>query len=393
MSNNTNLQTHMSNPLHNARMEFGGNGLPLMLTTGSYIQWRSRFIRFINTKPNHKELHHCLENETYVFGYAEPDNTTGDDGAAQPRERVMETYDIMSAEKRKLIDAEAKLVNMILTGIDNDIYSTVDACDNAKEMWTAIQRLKQGELINVQDLETNLFWEFGKFTAQDGESIDSYYSRFYKMMNELVRNKCTITNHQVNVQFLLQLKPEWQRFVTMVKQSQNLKTVSYHKLYDILKQHQNQVNEIRAKRAKRAERNTNSLALVAATSQQLVSHRQQQPSHYTPILSTRSQAATRNKGKEIAHTPSPTYDTEPEEVIDDEETSRDKEIERLMALITTTYKKIYKPTNNNLRSSSNTRNKQVENTSRYNRQTAKYDNQRVANVAGARENVGTQVVQ
>ncbi|GKG43804.1 gag-pol polyprotein, partial [Tanacetum coccineum] len=72
------------------------------------------------------------------------------------------------------------------------------------------------------------------------------------MMNELVRNQCHVTNHyQVNVQFLLQLQPEWQRFVTLVKQSQELKTVSYHKLYDILKQHHNEVNEIRAERLAR----------------------------------------------------------------------------------------------------------------------------------------------
>nr|GFC85230.1 hypothetical protein [Tanacetum cinerariifolium] len=51
-----------------------------------------------------------------------------------------------------------------------------------------------------QDLETNLYWEFGKFTSRDGESLKSYYSRFYKIMNELVRNQCDVTNHQVNVQ-------------------------------------------------------------------------------------------------------------------------------------------------------------------------------------------------
>nr|GFB02130.1 hypothetical protein [Tanacetum cinerariifolium] len=68
-------------------------------------------------------------------------------------------------------------VQIILTGIDNDIYSTVDACPNACEMWKAIERLKQGKSINVQDLETNLFWEFGKFTSLDGESLESYYLR------------------------------------------------------------------------------------------------------------------------------------------------------------------------------------------------------------------------
>nr|GEV16076.1 hypothetical protein [Tanacetum cinerariifolium] len=62
---------------------------------------------------------------------------------------------------------------MLAPGIDNDIYSTVDACPNACEMWKAIKRLKQGESINVQDLETNLYWEFGKFTSQDGESLES----------------------------------------------------------------------------------------------------------------------------------------------------------------------------------------------------------------------------
>nr|GFB09863.1 hypothetical protein [Tanacetum cinerariifolium] len=61
--------------------------------------------------------------------------------------------------------------------IDNDIYSTVDACSNICEMWKVIERLKQGESINVQDLETNLYWEFRKFTSQDGESLESYYSR------------------------------------------------------------------------------------------------------------------------------------------------------------------------------------------------------------------------
>nr|GFA47471.1 Gag-Pol polyprotein [Tanacetum cinerariifolium] len=103
-------------------------------------------------------------------------------------ERVFETYKNVKQEIRDQLNAEAEAVQIILTRIDNDIYLTVDACPNACEMWKAIERLKQGESINVQDLETNLFWEFGKFTSLDGESLESYYSRFYKMMNELTKN-------------------------------------------------------------------------------------------------------------------------------------------------------------------------------------------------------------
>ncbi|GKD94023.1 hypothetical protein Tco_1373860, partial [Tanacetum coccineum] len=139
-----------------------------------------------------------------------------------------------------------------------------------------------------------------------------------------------VTNHQVNVQFLLQLQPEWQRFVTLIKQSQELKTVSYHKLYDILKQHQNEVNEIRA--------TANPLALVAQ--QQPVYHPQNHPTQNTQYSSTRMQQSTKNRGKAIVTSSAPTYDPEPAMVTEDDEMLKEKEIDKLMALISLSFKKI-----------------------------------------------------
>nr|GEW92848.1 hypothetical protein [Tanacetum cinerariifolium] len=207
-----------------------------------------------------------------------------------------------------------------------------------------------GESFNVQDLETNLNWEFGKFTSRDGESLESYYSRFYKMMNELVRNQCDVTNHQVNVQFLLQLQPEWQRIA----------------------------------------RTANPLALVAQ--QQPLYHPQNQPTYFTQNSSTKSQQAiTRNRGKAIVNSPPPIYDHEPSIVAKDDEMSKDREIDKIMALISLSFNKIYKPTNNNLRTSSNTSRANQNNSLRNNRgaRGARYDNQRLGNVVGARETVET----
>nr|GEX14649.1 hypothetical protein [Tanacetum cinerariifolium] len=70
--------------------------------------------------------------------------------------------------------------------------------------------------------------------------------------------------------------------------------------------------------------------------------------------------------------------------------SKDKEIDKLMALIFLLFKKIYKPTNNNLRTSSNTSRENQDNSSWINRGTG-YDNQMLGNVVGARETVGTTV--
>nr|GFB86529.1 hypothetical protein [Tanacetum cinerariifolium] len=124
------------------------------------------------------------------------------------------------------------------------------------EMWKVIERLKQGESINVQDLETNLFWEFEKFTSLDA----------------------------------------------------------------------------------------------------------------------------------IINSPQPIYDQEPSMVDDDDEMSKDKEIDKLMDLISLSFKKIYKHTNNNLQSSSNTSRANQDNSPRIHRN-AGYESQRSGNVAGARETV------
>nr|GFA00295.1 hypothetical protein [Tanacetum cinerariifolium] len=73
-------------------------------------------------------------------------------------------------------------------------------------------------------------------------------------------------------------------------------------------------------------------------------------------------------------------------VAEDDEMSKDKEIDKIMALISLSFKKIYKPTNNNLRTSSNTSRANQDNSLRISRGTG-YDNQRIGNVAEARETV------
>nr|GEZ36819.1 hypothetical protein [Tanacetum cinerariifolium] len=174
---------------------------PPILALGNYVQWKSRIKRYIDTKPNHELIHYCLTNPPYELGWIDKEIPISKGSPVTRTERFQETYKNVSQDIHDQLNAEAEAVQIILTGIDNDIYST-------------------GDSINVQDLETSLYCEFGKFTSQD----------------------------------------EWQRFMTLVKQNQELKTVSYHKLYDILKQHQHEVDEIRAKRIARI---ANPLALVA----------------------------------------------------------------------------------------------------------------------------------
>ncbi|GKD88911.1 retrovirus-related pol polyprotein from transposon TNT 1-94 [Tanacetum coccineum] len=161
----------------------------------------------------------------------------------------------------------------------------------------------------------------------------------------------------------------------IVKQNHDLDTVSYHKLFDVLKQYKKEVNEIHA--YYQAPKSYKSYAPPSKQSS-----------------STRYNATTKLKGKEIAKPITPSFELASEEDNDPEQAQRDKDMQKNLALVAKYFKKLYKPTNNNLRTSSNSRNKNVDTTPRYKNDnlTGQFRNQRTVTVAGARETVGSQVV-
>nr|GEW37924.1 hypothetical protein [Tanacetum cinerariifolium] len=81
--------------MHNNIMEAGSRDRPSMLAIGRYPQWRSRFLRYIDTRPNGDALRKCILNGPYIPS----------------------TVD--------------------------EIHSTVDACQIAQEMQEAIERVQQ----------------------------------------------------------------------------------------------------------------------------------------------------------------------------------------------------------------------------------------------------------
>ncbi|GJW84739.1 hypothetical protein Tco_0157884 [Tanacetum coccineum] len=62
----------------------------------------------------------------------------------------------------------------------------------------------------------------------------------------------------------------------------------------------------------------------------------------------RPSASTRHKGKEIAKPVTPQSESGSEEDSDPEQAQRDKDMQKNLALLAKYFKKLYKPTNNNL---------------------------------------------
>ncbi|GJZ18365.1 hypothetical protein Tco_0554488, partial [Tanacetum coccineum] len=217
--------------MHNNIMAAGSRDRPPMLATGRYAQWQSRFLRYIDTRPNGDALRKCILEGPY------------------------------------------KLTTITIPAVP----TTNDTPAVPEQTAIAIERLQQGESLNIQDVKTNLFWEFGKFTSHAGESMES-------------------------------------------------------------------------------------------------------------------NASTKFKDKEIAKPITPPSESASEKDNDPEQDQRDKDTQKNLVLIGKDFKKIYKPTKNNLITSSKSINTNVDTSPRYknDNQTGQFRNQRTMTVVGAKETVDSQ---
>nr|GFA88752.1 hypothetical protein [Tanacetum cinerariifolium] len=91
---------------------------------------------YIDTKPNHELIHYFLKNPPYKLTWADKVVPVSEGSPKTKTVRYMKTYKNVSQDIHDQLNAEAEAVQIILTRIDNDIYSTVDACPNA--LWEAM---------------------------------------------------------------------------------------------------------------------------------------------------------------------------------------------------------------------------------------------------------------
>ncbi|GKF03714.1 hypothetical protein Tco_0030637, partial [Tanacetum coccineum] len=114
--------------MHNNIMAASSKDHSPMLGPGRYSQWRSRFLRYLDTKSNGDYLRKCIFEGPYT-------PTSVLITAVEAAENILpvaaheeaETIHNMTIENKLYFQAEKEAVFLILTGIRDEIYSTVDA--------------------------------------------------------------------------------------------------------------------------------------------------------------------------------------------------------------------------------------------------------------------------
>nr|GEU99723.1 hypothetical protein [Tanacetum cinerariifolium] len=208
-------------------------------------------------------------------------------------------------------DAEIELMNLILLSIRNDIYNSVDACTSAKDMWKRVERLKRGTIQNKVDRETRFTNKFNQFVVEPKEAFISIYNQFSQLMNNLERNEMHFSIVTINTKFLNSLQPEWLKY-------------QFEKL-------------VNTSRAKKLEKSHDPLALIAHMGSSSRNTSSYYVTHPTYVVN---------------------YDDEYQQ--DDIQTnSKDPLTYALLLLARAITQNFSNPTNNRLRTSSNTRNQAV----------------------------------
>ncbi|GJR49830.1 hypothetical protein Tco_1400351 [Tanacetum coccineum] len=120
------------------------------------------------------------------------------------------TYDDLNDNEKKRFDADVRTTNIVL----------------------------QGSELTKEDRESQLYDEFERFKMLPGENINEYYVWFHKLFNDMRNIRMTMPNIQLNSKFVNNMSPEWDRFVTTIKINKGLKETNHEQLYAYLKQHE-----------------------------------------------------------------------------------------------------------------------------------------------------------
>ncbi|GJW17747.1 hypothetical protein Tco_0025183 [Tanacetum coccineum] len=93
--------------------------------------------------------------------------------------------------------------------------------------------------------EISVSMKFEHFLSNQREGIKETNVRFTKLINDMRNIKMTMSRMQLNSKFVNNMLPEWSRFITEVKLNRGLKESNCDQLYAYLKQHEVHANENR----------------------------------------------------------------------------------------------------------------------------------------------------
>ncbi|GJV89674.1 hypothetical protein Tco_1533612 [Tanacetum coccineum] len=325
----------------------GSDTRPPMLDRTDYESWSQRIRLYCRGKENGLQILQSIDQGPFELGTTRDAlGTTPEGGVLLGPERPR-TYEDLSDTEKKRYDADVRATNIVLQGLPKDIYKLINHNIEAKAIWDNVKMLLAGSELTKEDRESQLYDEFERFKMLPGENINEYYVRFHKLVNDMRNIRMTMPNIQLNSKFVNNMSPEWDRFVTAVKLNKGLKETNHEQLYAYLKQHEKHAAQDRLIIERITPTTNDQLAFVSTVQPHAQSSHVQ--SYEYPSSSINPQSPQYPQFPKTSQSDSG-Y-TQTDEILDN--------LTKQMALLAQSFRVTLPQTNNQLRTSSNTRNQAI----------------------------------
>ncbi|GJU19140.1 retrovirus-related pol polyprotein from transposon TNT 1-94 [Tanacetum coccineum] len=246
----------------------GSDTRPPMLDRTDFESWQQRIRLYCLGKDNGENIMKSINEGPFHMGTVSDVIAGGTEGAVQQGPVRARVLNDLSAEEKERYKADIRATNILLQGIPKDIYSLINHYTDAKDIWENVKMILEGSELTKDDRESQLYDEFEHFRQIKGETIQGYYVRFTKLINDMRNIKMTMPRMQLNSKFVNNMLPEWSRFITEVKLNRGLKESNFDQLYAYLKQHEVHANENRTMMERFLQPTNDPLALVSNASVQ-----------------------------------------------------------------------------------------------------------------------------
>ncbi|GJS89245.1 retrovirus-related pol polyprotein from transposon TNT 1-94 [Tanacetum coccineum] len=215
----------------------GSDTRPPMLDRTDFESWQQRIRLYCLGKDNGENIMKSITEGPFQMGTMRDTLTEGGEGALHLGPERARVFADLSAEQKDRYKADIRATNILLQGIPKDIYTLINHFTDAKDIWDNVKMILEGSELTKDDRESQLYDEFEHFCQIKGETIHVYYVRFTKLINDMRNIKMTMPTMQLNSKFVNNMLPEWSRFITEVKLNKGLKESNFDQLYAYLKQH------------------------------------------------------------------------------------------------------------------------------------------------------------
>nr|GFA07011.1 hypothetical protein [Tanacetum cinerariifolium] len=174
----------------------GSDTRPPMLDRTDFVSWQQRIRLYCRGKDNGVNMLKSIDEGPYKLGTFRETLSESTEGTPK-----FGPESDLNSKERDRYNADIRATNILLQGLPKDVYTLINHYTDAKDIWDNVKMLLEGSEMNKEDRESQLYDEFEHFRKHKEESINDYYVRFSKLINDIRNIKMTMPKMQLNSKF------------------------------------------------------------------------------------------------------------------------------------------------------------------------------------------------